>query len=187
MVRCEEFYKYFERKGNFCRKSDLVVKKVEEYIDYVKRNRIGGFRISNCALDPFINIEDIKDGKVHDTALRELKSMLKRGKITPERVTRRITIEIVKKANNQVEDGYKLDHIPNIRKRMDQYEHDIGNVEYDVRNTFDAIKDDIDLKNNNQAMKVILELCVRNMNIMREIKEEMDNKEKDNVEIIKTV
>ena len=55
MVRCEEFYKYFEKKGNFCGKSEVVVKKVEEYIDYVKRNKVGGYKISNCALDPFIN------------------------------------------------------------------------------------------------------------------------------------
>lgn len=187
MVRCEEFYKYFEKRGNFCRKSDMVVKKVEEYIDYVKRNKIGGFRISNCALDPFINIEDVKDGKVHDIALRELKGVLKRGKIAPEKVTRRITIEIINRANNQVGDQHKLDHIPNIRKRMDQYEHDIGNVEYDVRNTFDEIKNNIGLKNNNQAMKVILELCVRNMENMRKIKDEIENKEMDNVEMIKTV
>ena len=59
MVRCEEFYKYFEKKGNFCGKSDMVVKKVEEYIDYVKRNKIGGYKISNCALDPFISIESV--------------------------------------------------------------------------------------------------------------------------------
>lgn len=46
MVRCEEFYRHWQKKGNFCGKSDMVAKKVEEYIQYVKRNKIGGDRKS---------------------------------------------------------------------------------------------------------------------------------------------
>ncbi len=83
MVRCEDFYKYFERKGNFCGKSENVVKKVEDYIAYVKRHRLmefSGYRISNAALDPFISVENMKDGKVHDLALKELKRLIRKRK-----------------------------------------------------------------------------------------------------------
>lgn len=188
MVRCEEFYKYFEKKGNFCGKSEVVVKKVEEYIDYVKRNNIGGYKISNCALDPFISIEFIKDGKVHTIALKELKNLIKKGKILPEKVTRRVSVELINTANNKVGDAYKLGNIPGIRSRMRGYEHEIGEVEHEVRNTFDNLKKDIGAKNNNDAIKVMLELCVRNPEQIRKIKEEIDNKEmvEQKVEIITT-
>lgn len=177
MVRCEEFYKYFEKKGNFCGKSPVVVKKVEEYIEYVRRNKIGGYRISNCALDPFISIEFIKDGVVHRTALKQLKSLIKKEKVLPEKVTRRMSIELIIAANNKVGDIFKLDNIPGIRSRMRGYEHEIGEVGHDVRTTFDAIKKDIGAKNNNDAMKVMLEVCIRNPDLMKAIKEEVDKKE----------
>jgi hypothetical protein len=188
MVRCEEFYKYFEKKGNFCGKSEVVVKKVEEYIDYVKRNKVGGYKISNCALDPFISIEFVKDGRVHIAALRDLKNLIKKGKILPERITRRMSIELVNTANNKVGDAYKLDSIPGIRSRMRGYEHEIGEVEHEVRNTFDALKKDIGAKNNNETMKVMLEVCIRNPDAMRSIKEEINKIEESEkkVEIVTT-
>jgi len=188
MVRCEEFYKYFERKGNFCGKSEVVVKKVEEYIDYVKRNKVGGYKISNCALDPFISIEFVRDGRVHDVALRNLKALIKKGKILPEKITRRISIELINTANIKVGDVYKLDSIPGVRSRMRGYEHEIGEVEHDVRNTFDAIKKEIGANNNNEAMKVILEVCIRNPDDTRSIKEEMDRmaESEKKVEIVTT-
>lgn len=188
MVRCEEFYKYFEKKGNFCGKSEVVVKKVEEYIDYVKRNKVGGYKISNCALDPFISIEFVKDGRVHDVALRALKALLKKGKILPEKITRRMSIELINTANNKVGDIYELDNIPGIRSRMRGYEHDIRELEHEVRNTFDALKKDIGTKNNNDTMRVMLEVCVRNPDIMRSIKEEMDKmvESEKKVEIVTT-
>ncbi len=188
MVRCEEFYKYFEKKGNFCGKSEVVVKKVEEYINYVKRNKVGGYKISNCALDPFISIELVKDGRVHTAALKALKALLKKGKVSPEKITRRISIELINTANNKVDDEYKLDNIPGIRSRMRGYEHDIGELEHEVRNTFDALKKDIGAKNNNEAMKIMLEVSVRNPDSMRKIKEEMDKMEESEkkVEIVTT-
>ena len=188
MVRCEEFYKYFEKKGNFCGKSDMVVKKVEEYIDYVKRNKIGGYKISNCALDPFISIESVKDGRVHIVALKNLKTLMKKGKILPEKITRRVSIELINIANNKVGDAYKLESIPGIRSRIRGYEHEIGEVEHEVRNMFDALKKDIGAKNNNDAMRVILEVCIRNPDSMRKIKEEIDRMEESekNVEIVTT-
>lgn len=188
MVRCEEFYKYFEKKGNFCGKSEVVVKKVEEYIDYVKRNKIGGYKISNCALDPFISIELVKDGRVHTIALKDLKALMKKGKILPEKITRRMSIELINTANNKVEDIYKLDSIPGIRSRMRGYEHDIRELEHDVRNTFDALKKDIGAKNNNEAMKMMLEMCIRNPGGIRSIKEEIDKMEEagQKLEIVTT-
>lgn len=188
MVRCEEFYKYFEKKGNFCGKSEVVVKKVEEYIDYVKRNKIGGYKISNCALDPFISIEFVKDGRVHIVALKNLKDLMKKGKILPEKITRRMSIELINTANNKVGDAYKLENIPGIRSRMRGYEHEIGEVEHDIRNTFDALKKDIGAKNNNEAMKVMLEMCIRNPDGVRGIKEEMDKMEdaEQKLEIVTT-
>lgn len=188
MVRCEEFYKYFEKKGNFCNKSDVVVKKVETYIDYVKRNRIGTYKISNCALDPLINIEYLKDGIVHRTALKELKNLLKKGKILPEKITRRMTVEMINKANNKVGLLYKLDSIPNIRKRIGEYEHEIGSISHENRDVFDILKKDIGTNNNNITIQVMLEMCIRNPDEVRKIKEEISNKENssDGIEIITT-
>lgn len=179
MVRCEDFYKYFERKGNFCGKSENVVKKVEDYIAYVKRHRLmefSGYRISNAALDPFISVENMKDGKVHDLALKELKRLIRKRKILPEKVTRRISIEIINGANNKIEEEYKLERIPNIRSRMGDFEHEIGQIGFEVRNMFDTLKNDIGAKNNNEVMKVMLELSIRNANDLRKIKEELDKK-----------
>jgi len=178
MVRCEEFYKYFEKKGNFCNKGELTVRKVEEYIAYVKRNRIGTYKISNCALDPFISIEFIKDGMVHRRAIKELKDMMKKKKFPPEKITRRISIEIINRANNQVGDVYRLDRIPGIRKRMGEYEHDIGSISIETRSIFDSIKKDIGINSNDMAMKIMLECCVRNIDDVRKIKREMEDKEK---------
>lgn len=189
MVRCEEFYRHWQKKGNFCGKSDMIAKKVEEYIEYVKRNKIGGFKISHCALDPFISIEFVKEGRVHHFAVKELKSLIKREKILPEKITRRFSIELINKANMKVGDGYKLDHIPGIRNRMGEHEHEIGEVGYEVRTMFDALKVDIEAKNNNQAMRIMLEMCVRNPEEVRKIKSELTEKEnmEQNVEIVATV
>lgn len=191
MVRCEQFYEYWEKKGNFCNKSENVVKQIEEYIDYVKRNKIveyGGFRISNCALDPFINIENEKNGKVHKFAIRELKSLIRKDKIKPEKITRRVSIELINKANLKVEEGYKLKKIPNIRSRMGEFEHEINEVGFEVRNMFDAFKNDIGAKNNNEALKIMLEACVRDIEGVRQIKEELDKKkEYDDVEVVKNI
>jgi len=179
MVRCEEFYKYFEKKGNFCGKSEGIVKQVESYIAYVKRNKMkefGGYKISNSALDPFMSIEDVKDGKVHTLAIKELKSMIRKRRIFPEDVTRRIGIEIINNANNKVADPYKLDRIPNIRSRMGSFEHEIGEVGFEAKNMFDTLKNDIGAKSNNDAMNIMLELCVRNVGEIRKIKEELDAK-----------
>lgn len=188
MVRCEEFYKYFEKKGNFCGKSEVVVKKVEEYIDYVKRNKIGGYRISNCALDPFISIEFVKDGRVHAIALRDLKTLMRKGKVLPEKITRRVSIELINIANNKVGNTFKLDNIPGIRSRIRGYEHEISEVDHDVRDTFDALKKDIGAKNNNETMKVMLEMCIRDPDGMKKIKEEMSKMEEteQKVEIVTT-
>lgn len=179
MVRCEEFYEYFEKKGNFCGKSDGVVRQVECYIDYVKRRKLkdfGGYKISNSALDPFITIEDINSGKVHELALKELKRLIRRRKVLPEHITRRISIETINEANNRVEDPYKLDRIPNIRSRMGDFEHEIGEVGFEVKDTFDSLKKDIGAKNNNELMKIMLEMCIRNPENIRKIKEDLDSK-----------
>lgn len=179
MVRCEEFYEYFEKKGNFCGKSDGIVRQVETYIDYVKRRKLkdfGGYKISNSALDPFITIEEMNAGKVHELALKELKRLIRRRNVLPEHITRRISIETINGANSRVEDRYKLDRIPNIRSRMGDFEHEIGEVGFEVKDTFDTIKKDIGAKNNNELMKIMLELCIRNPENIRKIKEDLDSK-----------
>jgi NTP pyrophosphatase (non-canonical NTP hydrolase) len=38
MVSCKEFYKWFSKYGNFCEKSIVHAKQIEEYIDYCKDN-----------------------------------------------------------------------------------------------------------------------------------------------------
>lgn len=184
MVRCEEFYRYFEKKGNFCGKSEVVVKKVEEYIAYIKRNNIGTYKISNCALDPFINIEYVKDGVVHRQAIKELKNLIKKEKILPEKITRRMSIEVINKANNKVGNSYRLERIPGIRSRMGEHEHDIGNISHEARNIFDDMKKDIGIKNNDHAMKIMLEYCIKNPDELRKIKEEIESKEKVENEMV---
>lgn len=187
MVRCEEFYRHFEKKGNFCNKSEEVVKKVEEYIEYVRRNRIGTYKISNCALDPFINIEFVNGGIVHRSAMRKLKSLLKNGKTPPEKITRRMSIEIISEANTKIGKDHQLDHIPGIRKRMGVREHEIGEIGYEIRTMFDALKKDLEIRSNNQAMKIMLELSIRNPEEVRNIKEEIEHKEdKKSVKIVET-
>lgn len=179
MVRCEEFYKYFERKGNFCGKSDGVVKQVESYIDYVKRHKLrefGGYKISNSALDPFMSIENVNNGKVHALALKDLRNMIRKGRILPENITRRISIEIINGANSQVADGYKLQRIPNIRSRMGEFEHEIGEIGFDIKEMFDELKSDIGAKNNNEAMRIMLELCIRNIGEATKIKDDLEAK-----------
>ena len=189
MVRCEEFYRFFEKKGNFCNKSEVVVKKVEEYIAYIRRNHIGTYKISNCALDPFISIEFVNGGIVHRRAVKDLKTSISKGKILPERITRRMSIEIINKANINVSESYKLVRIPGIRARMGELEHDIGNISHETRNMFDGIKEDIGIKNNDQAMKIMMEYCIRNPNDLRKIKEEIENKEKieNEISIVKSI
>lgn len=189
MVRCEEFYRVFEKKGNFCNKSDVVVKKVEEYIAYIRRNNMGTYKISNCALDPFINIEFINEGMVHRRAVRDLKNLIKKGKILPEKITRRMSIEIINKANTNTADAYKLVRIPGIRARMGELEHDIGNISHETRNMFDGIKTDIGIKNNEHALRIMMECCIRNPNDIRKIKEEIENKEKteNGMTIVKSI
>jgi hypothetical protein len=187
MVRCEEFYQQWKKKGNFCGKSEMVAKKVEEYIDYVQRNKIGNFKISHCALDPFISIENLNEGRVHYLAIRELKNSLKKGKVRPEKITRRFSIEMINKANTRVGEAYKLDHIPGIRKRMGDHEHEIGEVGYEVRSMFDVLKKDITAKNNNELLKIMLEVCIKFPDEVRKIKEELDEKEKAGIEIVSTI
>lgn len=192
MVRCEEFYKYYERKGNFCGKSENVVKKVEDYIDYVKRHKLrefSGYKISNAALDPFISIEHMNNGVVHSMALKELKRLIRKGKLLPEHITRRISIEIINSANNQVEEGYKLNRIPNIRSRMGEFEHEINEIGFEVREMFNALKNDIGAKNNNEVMRIMLEWCIKNPEEIRKIKENLDIKSEseERVEITATM
>lgn len=189
MVRCEEFYKYFEKKGNFCNKSENVVKKVEDYIGYIKRNKMGeygGYKISNCALDPFISIEFAKGGIVHRNALRELKKMIRKESILPEKVTRRVSIELINKANSRCSPENRLESIPGIRKKMSEFEHTIDGIGYEVRNMFDTFKKDIEAKNNNDFLKIILEMSIRDPDNVKKIMQELEEKErsKENLEIV---
>lgn len=195
MVRCKEFYEHFEKKGNFCEKSECVVRQVEHYIDYIRRRKLkdfGGYRISNAALDPLISIEDINSGKVHELALKELKRLIRRRKVMPEDVTRRIVVELINEANSRVEDIYQLKNIPNIRSKIGEFEHDIGEIGFEARNTFDELKKDIGAKNNNELVRIMLEICIRNPEEMMKIKEELVKKDKDreyvegDIEIIST-
>lgn len=183
MVRCEEFYREFEKKGNFCGKSNAVVKKVETYIDYVKRHGIGSYKISNCALDPLVSIEFSKDGKVHGIALRELKRLIKGGKISPEKITRRISIEIINSANKKVGDTYKLENIPGIRNRMRGNEHEIGDISFENREMFDSFKRDIGVMSNDQALRIMIEFCNKDPDNIRKIKDTIDCEKQ--IEIIK--
>lgn len=174
MVRCEEFYKYFEKKGNFCGKSENVVKKVEDYILYVKRNKLydySGYKISNSALDPFISIENVNYGKVHSLALKEMKKLIRGRKIIPEHITRRISIELINSANSMVAEEFTLDHIPNIRKRMGEFEHEISEIGFETKEMFDALKKDIGASSNNEIMRIMLEWCIKNPEDIRKIKD----------------
>ncbi len=175
MVRCEDFYKQFKKRGNFCGKSEVVAKKVEDYIEYVDRNKIGTYKISNSALEPFMNIEFVKEGFVHRRALRELKDRIKKKRFLPEKITRRISIEIINKANMSVGDAYKLEGIPGIRSRMGEHEHEIGNVGYNTRTVFDIFKKDIGVMSNDDAMSILLETSLKDIEKAKKIKDEKIN------------
>lgn len=154
MVRCEEFYLQFEKKGNFCHKSDLVVKKVEQYLSYMKRNKFGDFLISNCAIEPFIKIEILKDGFVHKYALKELRKKVR--KLGARGITRRISIETINYANTMVDVEFRIKSIPDVRSRIGTFEHAIDRISYEVRERFNSYKESYGLENNNDALSEIL-------------------------------
>ena len=152
----------------------------------MKRHKLrdfGGYKISNSALDPFMSIEGVKDGKVHAVALNDLRNMIRKNRILPEKITRRVSIEIINGANMKVDEAHKLDKIPNIRSRMGDFEHEIGQVGFEVRKMFDDFKNDIDAKNNNEVMKIMLEWCIRNPDEIKKLKGELSRREEKDKEL----
>ena len=158
MVRCTQFYEEFDKKGNFCRKSKNIVRKVESYIEYMKRNRFGDFVISSNAIEPFIKIEHLNNGAVHKYALKKLREKIR--KVGASKITRRISIEIINKANSMVPENDKITSIPDVRVAMGSFEHTIEGIEHETREKFDEFKRIIDIKDNNQVTKIMLDYCL---------------------------
>ena len=191
MVRCEQFYEEFDKKGNFCGKSNSVVVKVKSYIEYMKRNKFGDFLISSNAIEPFIKIEFINSGKVHKVALKELRK--KALKIGASSVTRRISIELINKANEMVEESFRIKSIPDVRTRMGAYEHDIGEISHETREEFNEFKALVGARNNDEVMKAMLQYCKNNVNSVIILREEImesakkSEKSQDEIEIVNEV
>ena len=155
MVTCNDFYEKFEIIGNFCHKSETTAKQIEDYISYRKRHNLGSFEINRCALYPFIMIED-KD-VVHAKALNEL---MKRCRQNGGRsITRKIAIEIINKANNEVNARYKIREIPTVRSRMGTFEHAVDGISHETRNMFDGFKKDIDAGSNEETLSILIRYC----------------------------
>ncbi len=155
MVTCNDFYQKFEIIGNFCHKSETTAKQIEDYISYRKRHNLESFEINRCALYPFIMIED-KD-IVHAKAL---KALIKRCRqIGGRSVTRKIAIEIINKANSEVDARYKIKEIPTVRSRMGTFEHAVEGISHETRDMFDGFKKDIDAESNEDTLSILIRYC----------------------------
>jgi hypothetical protein len=155
MVTCNDFYEKFERIGNFCQKSETTAKQIEDYISYRKRHNLESFEINRCALYPFIMIED-KD-IVHAKALKELRRRCKQN--GGRSVTRKVAIEIINKANNEVNARYKIREIPTVRSRMGTFEHTVEGISHETRDMFDGFKKDIAAENNEETLSILIRYC----------------------------
>lgn len=154
MVRCEQFYKKFEKVGNFCEKNPIEAKRIENYIDYRRRNHLDGVEINFNALEPLVKIEG---EMVHDMSLVELKQRLK-NKLNAKDVSRKLVIEIINSCNNKIDNGdsRKLKNIPDVRDRFNQFEHEIGSISYEVRQLFDKLKQLSGIKTNDEFLNNVL-------------------------------
>lgn len=170
MVTCEEFYEKFSRVGNFCQKSENTARQIDEYIAYRKKHKLGSYEINRCALYPMIVIE--KNDVLHQKCLKELRATAK--KIGGRKITRRHVLEIINRVNNEVEEGYRIVHIPGIRSRMNLFQHEIGNVGYDVREAFDKLKNEIGMKSNNDLMTAMINFCSNHRSEVEKIRDMMN-------------
>ena len=169
MVTCEDFYEKWENVGNFCHKSKMTAKQVEDYIKYRNRYKLKSYSINRCALYPFMMIEDKK--VLHLNCLKELRRMAK--KIGGTKITRRLSIEIINKMNDRMAIQDRITTIPTVRTWMDGFQHEINDVSWEVRTAFDKLKDEINIHSNNDIMIAMINYCSANPDSMTKIKEMM--------------
>lgn len=155
MTSCEALYKEWEKKGNFCNKSEFTAKQIEEYIEYRKRNRLKDIEINRCALYPMIRIEH--HGMLHDACLKELKKTVKRMGV--KSITRRYVIEIINKINKTIPITERIDNIPDVRNRMSGLQHTIEHVSYETKEAFDHLKVETGFRGNEELMNLIFSFC----------------------------
>lgn len=155
MVTCNDFYEKFERIGNFCQKSETTAKQIEDYILYRKKHNLESFEINRCALYPFIMIED-KD-IVHARALKELKKRCRQN--GGRSITRKVAIEIINKANNDIDSRHKIREIPTVRARMGTFEHTVEGISRETRDIFDGFKKDIGAESNEETLSILIRYC----------------------------
>ncbi len=192
MVTCEKMYEEWRRRGNFCQKSEETAKQIDKYIKYRERYRLESYEINRCALFPFIQIEDSEI--LHRESLKELKRRCK--KIGGRNITRRLSIEIINSINEKIDIQYRIKSIPYVRTRMDGFQHEINNVSWEVRTAFDKLKDEIDIRSNNDIMTAMINYCSANPDSMTKIREmiekarqteesEYDNEVSDEIKMVK--
>lgn len=164
MTTCEELYRKWKSRGNFCQKSPSTAKHIEEYIDYRARNRLKDIEINRCALYPMIRIENY--GMLHEICLRKLKKEANR--IGAIHVTRRHVIEIINKINITLPITERIKEIPDVRARMSGLQHTIEGVSHETRETFDFLKDEIGIRGNDELLKLIIEFARKKKDILVE-------------------
>lgn len=187
MVTCEELYKIWERRGNFCQKSEMTAKQIDAYIDYRKRHKLESYQINRCALYPFMMIEDKQT--LHLRALKELRKVAK--KKGGKKITRRLSIEIINRVNEELEEGYRITSIPQVRSRLGGLQHEINNVSHEVREAFDRFKSEAGVKSNNDLIAVMINCCSthkdeikRHQDMLEAEKQKPDTSE---IEVVKRV
>lgn len=132
-MKCKEFYKKFERDGNFCEKNPNSARQIEHYIDYCSRHDIEKGSINISALQPLINIEG---EMVHDMVLTSLKQRLEK-ELRPKDVTRKLMFEIIKNCNK----------------------HNIRDISYETKKLYNELKQKSGINTNDEIVKLMILYC----------------------------
>jgi hypothetical protein len=124
------------------------------YVDYRNRNGLGEYNINFNALDPFMKIEG---EMVHDMALKILKKRIDRG-LKPEKVTRRLSVEIIRKANDKVAEGDKLDSLTGLENRFGK-ESAIYGITETTHKEYYKLREQSEYESNESFIKAMLKFC----------------------------
>ncbi len=182
MVTCPDLYSRWKKYGNFCHKSHPIAHEIEAYINYVERQRLEAYEINRCALKPFISIE--RYIRLHKTAMADLKQMCL--KIGGKNITRRLSIEIINRANEKIPPSYRIKAIPGVRSRMDMNYHSIEAISWETRQRFNQLRNILG-KDNDVLISAMIDYCTKNASNIEELitakkeyKKDDEQKQEDN-------
>lgn len=186
MTSCEKLYEYWQKRGNFCGKSDDTAKKIDEFIAYRRRNRLEASGINRTAMYPLQSIED--SAVIHLRCVKEIKKLLK--KVKGVNITRRMVIEIINRVNNDLSPENRITHIPNVRVRMEGNQHAIEGLSWETREQFDKLKSVLGEKSNDVSLSIIFEYLKGKTEKLQELEKAMSlqfNKKKtEEFEVVST-